>query len=75
MIEQKIGSVVKLVSGGPDMTIVEVGSGAQAGSVRCEWYDASAAKQSEWYPADALMPAPRVGGPITGDPQEPPDVP
>ena len=61
MIEQKIGNVVKLVSGGPDMTIVAIGGGDRAGQVECEWYDASAAKQSEWYPVDALIPAPRVG--------------
>lgn len=63
MIEQKIGNVVKLVSGGPDMTIVQIGNHLfHTDAVLCEWYDSTAAKQSEWYPVDSLMPAPRVGG-------------
>ena len=60
-IEAKIGNTVKLVSGGPDMTIVDVGGTFHPGKVLCEWYDASAAKQSEWYPVDALIHAPKVG--------------
>ncbi len=59
----KIGDTVKLVSGGPGMTIVEISGLLHPNKVLCEWYDSTAAKQSEWYPPEALMPAPRVGGP------------
>jgi uncharacterized protein YodC (DUF2158 family) len=57
-IQQKIGSVVKLVSCGPSMTFVEV----HAWKLRCVWYDAGGGMQTAWYPVDALIPAPKVGG-------------
>jgi uncharacterized protein YodC (DUF2158 family) len=61
MIEQKVGNVVKLVSGGPDMTIAAVGDGDKDGQVRCQWFNAGAELQEAWYPAVALIPAPQVG--------------
>ena len=61
MIEQKIGNVVKLVSGGPDMTIAEVGAGDKEGHVQCQWFNSAAELQTAWYPAVARIPAPRGG--------------
>lgn len=62
MVEPKVGNTVKLISGGPDMTITVIGGGTQAGFVYCQWFDSTASKQAEWYPLEALIQAPRVGG-------------
>lgn len=66
MIDPKIGDTVKLVSGGPSMTVGTIGEGNDGqigkGHVECYWYDASGALQVSWYPVAALIPAPKVGG-------------
>ena len=62
MITPQIGLTCKLISGGPSMTIVDIGTALYRNhKVLCEWYDGNAAKQSEWYPPESLIPAPKVG--------------
>lgn len=71
--EIQIGDVVELKSGGPEMTVTEIGPSASeepsrglplavgqqdpVGKVKCEWWDAVA--KERWYPPAALK---RVSG-------------
>jgi uncharacterized protein YodC (DUF2158 family) len=34
----KVGDVVELKSGGPKMTVVEIGTGPSAGTIWCKWF-------------------------------------
>ena len=34
----KVGDVVKLKSGGPKMTVIEIGTGPSAGTIWCKWF-------------------------------------
>lgn len=53
MSEFKIGDVVQLKSGGPLMTVCDVGSG---GAVECNWFPVNDASKSssEYFKGDAL---------------------
>jgi uncharacterized protein YodC (DUF2158 family) len=64
MANFKIGDVVQLKSGGPQMTISELSGapGSQDFEVKCIWFEKS--KQlSNWFVADTLIPANNSGNP------------
>ena len=51
-----VGDIVKLKSGGPEMTIEEVGTGLHKGDYRCQWF---AGKKLNWgtFPYESLIEA------------------
>lgn len=56
MIELKVGDVVRLKSGGPDMTVTDTDVLSQDlnANIRCSWFDGKKA-QSALYPSEALV--------------------
>ena len=50
----KVGDVVRLASGGPNMTII--GDGVAPGHVECQWFDKHGQSQQGSFPEDALIP-------------------
>ena len=52
----KTGDVVKLKSGGPDMTITKRYTGVSEDAVECTWFDKSGGINSSKFPDLALQP-------------------
>jgi uncharacterized protein YodC (DUF2158 family) len=56
-----VGSVVMLKSGGPNMTVVEVGTRSRNQdvyvAVRCEWFTKSGALEDAWAAVELLQKA------------------
>lgn len=50
----KVGDIVLLKSGGPKMTVIEVGDIAGEPAVWCSWFDDKKQKKSETFPPAAL---------------------
>ena len=53
----QIGDVVRLKSGGPDMTVNGHGSGAYNGQLNCKWFDDKEEKHG-WFRAATLEKVP-----------------
>lgn len=55
MAEQfKPGDIVRLKSGGPDMTVSAIGSGVFAGEIHCEWFSGKKHEHC-WFTPAALV--------------------
>ncbi len=59
----QVGLLVKLKSGGPKMTVVDINeSGPWAGKVKCQWFQHNDAGyevlESEWFPPTSLVTLP-----------------
>jgi uncharacterized protein YodC (DUF2158 family) len=53
----KIGDIVELNSGGPRMTVSQLGSPIdEVSRVQCQWF-AGSKQQEAWFPEDSLNPA------------------
>ena len=54
--EIKVGSIVRLKSGGPSMTVTKVGSPLYSSqpTVWCSWFDEKGLKQESTFPPDAV---------------------
>jgi uncharacterized protein YodC (DUF2158 family) len=50
----KVGDIVQLKSGGPDMTVQE--DGYPAGNIWCQWFGGRKLERGE-FPEDSLVPA------------------
>jgi len=50
----QIGEVVRLKSGGPDMTVVACGARAEPGLIECAWFDLSNTHAAAMFPRLAL---------------------
>ena len=53
-IEFKIGDVVRLQSGGCDMTIQDIGTSG-GNSVNCAWHDNGGCAQASWYNPSGIL--------------------
>ena len=53
----KVGDIVQLRSGGPDMTIISVGISyiSKEPLVGCKWFDASHTIMSDEFPPESLV--------------------
>jgi uncharacterized protein YodC (DUF2158 family) len=67
MEQLAIGSVVKLKSGGPQMTVMAYGTKLKFGSilatnvedkdqVKCQWFDSTGTLQEDYFPVASLKP-------------------
>lgn len=56
MAEAKInkGDVLRLKSGGPKMTVTNVGDGPLGSFVECAWFDQAGKKCEDTFPPEAL---------------------
>jgi uncharacterized protein YodC (DUF2158 family) len=52
--QAKIGDIVQLASGGPQMTIISI----KGGQTECSWFDKEQKQRRAHFPEKALMPVP-----------------
>lgn len=55
----KVGDVVRLKSGGPDMTVTNVGKESGMLTVWCAWF-VGTKQEKGYFPADAVQPPPPI---------------
>jgi uncharacterized protein YodC (DUF2158 family) len=69
MARVKAGDVVRLKSGGPDMTVVEVEVDGKVAI--CTWFDADGKLQGDRFPVEIIR---KAGPPSLGTEQPPPGI-
>ena len=51
----KISNTVRLKSGGPLMTVINIIQNALGPNVECQWFDNQGSKKSDWFIEAVLM--------------------
>lgn len=60
MAELQVGEIVRLKSGGPDMTIAGIRS-SDPSECRCQWFEGSQVREG-WFAVASLVKVDRAGG-------------